>query len=135
VSVSTLTADRSEAVVLRWVLAFNARDLDGMLACVAERVVVHPLRLGGLASTYRGREGVREWVERSRRARHDYRIAVCEVRDLGAGKVFSNGSLSLGEETDIGPICTLHQVERGLIVTAREYLTEPDMLERLGLIP
>jgi hypothetical protein len=43
--------------------------------------------------------------------------------------------LSFGNEADLGPVCALHQVDAGLIVTAREYLTDPDMIEQLGLIP
>jgi SnoaL-like protein len=84
--VSSSTAERSDAIVLRWLQAFNARDLDVMLGCVAEQVDFHPLRLGGLAPGYRGRDGVREWFAHLRQACHDYRIAACEVRDLGAGR-------------------------------------------------
>lgn len=135
VSVSSSTAERSDAIVLRWLQAFNARDLDGMLGCVAEQVDFHPLRLGGLAPGYRGRDGVREWFAHLRQACYDYRIAACEVRDFGAGKVFCSGLLSFGNEADLGPVCALHQVDAGLIVTAREYLTDPDMIEQLGLIP
>lgn len=135
VSMSAPAAERCGVIVLRWVQAFNARDLDAMLGCVTEQVEFHPLRLGGTATRYRGRDGVREWFERSRQARHAHRIAVREVQDLGAGKVFTSSSLSLGDEADIGPVCGLYQVDRAMIVTAREYLTDPDMIERLGLIP
>ncbi len=134
-SASIRAAERTEVIVLRWVQAFNARDLEGMLACVAAQVELHPLRLDGLEARYRGHDGVRAWFERLRQRGHEHRIAVCEVRDLGAGKVFSSGSLSLGDEADIGPVCALHQVDGGLIVTVREYLTDPEMIERLGLIP
>jgi len=125
----------SDRIVSRWAQAFNARDLDGMLACVAERIDLHPLRLRGLATRYRGRDGVREWFAHLQQGHHEYRIAVCQVRDLGAGKVFASGLLSLGDETDIGPVCMLHQHDGGMIVSAREYLSDPDTIERLGLIP
>ncbi|HTT28877.1 MAG TPA: nuclear transport factor 2 family protein [Solirubrobacteraceae bacterium] len=133
--VSGPVAGSSDTVLLRWARAFNARDLEGMLACVAERIDFHPLRLRGMASRYRGRDGVREWFGCLRQARHEHRIAVCEVRDLGAGKVFASGSISLGDEADIGPVCLLHQLEAGVIVNAREYLSDPGTIERLGLIP
>jgi ketosteroid isomerase-like protein len=126
---------RSDVVVLRWAHAFNARDLDGMLACAAEQIDLHPLRLRGLATRYRGRDGVREWFARLRQAHHEYRISVSQVRDLGGGKVFASGLLSLGDESDVGPICMLHQLDGEMIVTAREYLSDPDTIERLGLIP
>jgi len=135
VNVSGPVAGWRDTVVLRWAQAFNARDLDGMLACVDERVDFHPLRLRGVASRYRGRDGVREWFGRLRQGRHEHRIAVCEVRDLGAGKVFASGSLRLGDEADVGPVCLLQQLEAGMIVSAHEYLSDPDTIERLGLIP
>ena len=126
---------RSDLVVLRWAQAFNARDLEGMLACVAERVELHPLRLRGLATQYRGRDGVRDWFATLRQTHQEYRITVCHLRDLGAGKVFASGSLSLDDEPDVGPICILHELDAGMIVRAREYLSDPDTIERLGLIP
>jgi ketosteroid isomerase-like protein len=127
-------AERSETIVVRWVDAFNARDLDLMLALLAPDVDFHPLRLSGLASRYRGHGGVQEWFRRSRRLRHEHQIVLSEVRDVGQ-RVFAAGSLSLGGEPDTGPFCALHRVRDGLIVAVRQYLTDPDMIERLGLIP
>jgi hypothetical protein len=49
--------------------------------------------------------------------------------------VFASGLLSVGDESGIGRICMLHQLDGGVIVSAREYLSDPDMIERLGLIP
>lgn len=126
---------RSDLVVSRWAQAFNARDLEGMLACASEQIDLHPLRLRGLATRYRGHAGVREWFAHLRQSHHEYRIAVCHLRDLGAGKVFATGLLSLGDEPDIGPICMLHELHGGVIVTGREYLSDPETIERLGLIP
>ena len=60
-----------ERVVSRWVDAFNARDLDGMLACLAADVDLHPLRLSGLRASYRGHDGVREWFAQLKRLRHE----------------------------------------------------------------
>ncbi len=123
------------AIVVRWVQAFNARDLDAMLACLAEEVDLHPLRLGGAAVRYLGHAGVREWFDRLAHASIDYRIVLEQARDLGGGKVSASGSLSFGEDLDIGPFCALHRVQRGLIVDLRQYVSEPDMIERVGLIP
>jgi len=36
---------------------------------------------------------------------------------------------------DIGPFCGLHRLAGGLIVAAHHYLTDPDMIEYLGLVP
>jgi hypothetical protein len=121
-------------VVARWVDAFNARDLDGMLACLAEHVDFHPLRLNGCDASYGGHNGVREWWRQLGRGSFEHRIAISETRATGDGRVLSSGSLTLGGEADIGPFCALHSFEDGLIVTARHYLSDPDMIERVGLL-
>ncbi len=118
-----------------WVDAFNVQDLDGMLAHLSEDVDFHPLRLSGLRSFYRGHDGVREWFRRQQSLRHDCRITVTETREVGDGRVFVSGLLGMGGGLAIGPVCGLHRVDGGLIVAARHYLTDPDMIERLGLIP
>lgn len=124
-----------ETIVSRWVEAFNARDLDGMLVLLDARVVFHPLRLSGLRGSYGGHEGVREWFDRLTRLRHEHRIVLSEARAVGVGQVFAAGSLSLAGEPDIGPFCALHRFDGGLIVAAHHYLTDPEMIERLGLVP
>ncbi len=118
----------------RWVGAFNARDLDGMLVCLAADVEFHPLRLSGLRAAYRGHDGVREWFAQLKHLRHEHRFVLCEAREAGAGLVFVTGSLSLAGEP-IGPFCALHQIGGGLIIAVHQYLTDPDMIEFLGLIP
>lgn len=124
-----------ETIVSRWVHAFNTRDLDGMLACLGAEVHFHPLRLGGLRASYRGHDGVREWFAQLQRSRHEHRIVFSEGRDIGEGRVFASGSLSLAGESDIGPFCALHRLAGGLIVAVHHYLTDPDLIEHLGLIP
>ena len=124
-----------EMIVSVWMDAFNARDLDGILAGLAENVEFHPLRLSGIASSYRGHAGVREWFTRLRHLHHEYRIVLDEARELDAGRVFASGSLSLAGESEIGPFCALHRLDAGLIVAVHQYLTDPEMIESLGLIP
>jgi len=57
------------------------------------------------------------------------------VRDRRGGKVFARGSLILGDAADTDPVCLLHELDAGMIGTAREYLSDPDTIERLGMIP
>jgi hypothetical protein len=42
---------------------------------------------------------------------------------------------ALAGEPDIGPFCALHRIGGALIVAVHQYLTDPDMIESLGLIP
>ena len=53
VSGATIAA-APEALVTRWVDAFDARDVEGMLVCLDPDVRFHPLRLDGLDRSYRG---------------------------------------------------------------------------------
>jgi SnoaL-like domain len=124
-----------ERVVSRWVDAFNARDLEDMLMRLDPRVDFHPLRLGGLGSSYRGHDGVRDWWLQTMRQVGEYQIGLSDVRSVGEGEVFAVGSLHLAGERHIGSFSALHRIDRGLIVAAYHCLTDPEMIESLGLIP
>ncbi len=132
---SSAVAERSEVIVLRWVEAFNARDLDGMLACLSEHVEFRPLRLSGLKSCYRAHDGVREWFAGLRRWRHDHPLVISETLDVGGGRILASGSIHLHGEADIGSFCAVNKIDDGLIVAAHHYLSDAGMIERLGLIP
>jgi ketosteroid isomerase-like protein len=123
-----------ETIVIRWVDAFNARDIDGILAVLARQVDFHPLRLKGIAASYRGHDGVREWFGRLTRLRHDHRIVLHGTRDLGGGRVFASGALSLVGQPEVGPFCALHRLERGVIVAVHQYHSDSATAESLGLI-
>jgi hypothetical protein len=122
-------------IVVRWVEAFNRRDVDGLLAVVVHDVDLHPLTLPGFAASYRGRDGVREWLTRVQDGRHQHRIVLDGAREVGGGMVFASGVLVLTEDVAIGPVCALHRIEHGLIAAAHEYHTDPETMERIGMIP
>lgn len=105
-----------------------------MLGCLDAEVRFHPLRLSGLSGSYRGHDGVCDWFARLR-IRHEHRIRVTEVQSVDEDLVSVVGSLCLGGDPEIAPFCGLHRVRDGRIVTAHHYLTDPDMIEYLGLIP
>ena len=58
-SVSGATTVSARNAVVRWVDAFNERDLEGKLGRFRPEVRSHPLRLVGLDGAYRGHDGVR----------------------------------------------------------------------------
>ena len=123
-----------ETIVMSWVDAFNARDIDGILAVLAHGVDFHPLRLCGIAASYRGHDGVREWFGRLSNLRHEHRIVLHETRDLADGRVFAAGWMSLGAQPDLGPFCALHRLDEGLIVAVHQYHTDAATAESLGVI-
>lgn len=124
-----------EQVITGWVDAFNARDLEEMLMQLDPRVDFYPLRLGGRGGVYRGHDGVRDWFVHTMREFGGYQIDVSDMRSVGEGDVFAVGSLHLAGERHIGSFGALHRIERGLIVAAYHCLTDPDMIEHLGLLP
>ena len=133
VSGATIAPD---AVVTSWVTAFNARDLEGMLACLDPDVRFHPLRLIGLDGSYRGHAGVqRWWFAGLTRLHHGDLMVLSDVHATRDGKVLAEGALTLGRDFEIAWFYALHTIADGLIAAAHHYLTDPDMLERLGLVP
>ena len=123
------------ALVSRWVDAFNAKDLEGMLARLDPDVRFHPLRLSGLDRSYRGHDGVQRWFVQLARLRYEHVIIVSGVHGTGDDKVLVVGALGLIGNLEIAPFCALHRIVDGVIVAAHHYLSDPDMLEHVGLIP
>jgi SnoaL-like domain len=126
-----------ETIVWRWVEAFNALDLEHMIRCLDSDVRFHPLKLAGLSSSYRGRNGVTRWFGDLVRLGHEHRIVLDELGVIADGQVLAVGSLALADEPDIevGPFHALHRLNGGLIVAAHHCVTNPDLIEHLGLIP
>lgn len=121
-------------IASRWVEAFNARDIEGMLACLAEDVKFHPLRLGGCSGSYSGHDGIRLWWDQLNSDRLDHVIVISETRDVGADRIIASGSLNLADQSEIGSFCALHTLDGDLIVKLHHYLSDADMIEHLGLI-
>lgn len=129
------SAGESDTPSFRWVNAFNMRDLAGMLACLDTDVRFHPLKLHGVASTgYQGHEGVERWFADITAQRHDHRIMASEFRTLPDGVILTIGRLGFAAVSAGTPVCGLHEVANGLIVTAHHYMSDPDTLERLGVL-
>jgi hypothetical protein len=47
----------------------------------------------------------------------------------------ASGSLWLDGQGEVESVCAVERISEGLIVAAHHYLTDTDMIERLGLIP
>jgi SnoaL-like domain len=135
VSVSGATTAPGRDAIVRWVDAFNERDLEGMLARLHPKVRLHPLRLRGLDGSYRGNDGVQRWIARLTQLRHEHVIVLSDVHGSRDDNVLEVGSLRLVGNFEIAPFCALHRIAGGLIVAAHHYLSDSDMLEWLGLVP
>ena len=89
---TAVAIDSPERVVSRWVDAFNARDLEGMLAFLTRDVALYPVKLGGLEACYRGHDGVRCWFAQLERHAYTFTISLSELQAIGGGRVFATGS-------------------------------------------
>ena len=120
-------------LVSAWVAAFNEHDLDGMLVRLDRSVDFRPLKLSGLARSYRGHDGVRRWFEQSRKLSHDYQLDIEHISPQADGSVFTvAGWLRLGQEA-LSPFTAIHTIAGGQIRSAHHYLSELDLIARLGL--
>ena len=106
-----------------------------MLACLAEHVEFRPLRLSGLSGCYRGHEGIQDWFTTLKRSRQEHTIVISESRDLGEERVLVSGALHLHADVEVDSFCAVHRIDDELIVVAHHFLSDPDMIEFLGLIP
>jgi ketosteroid isomerase-like protein len=127
-------AQAPEATVSRWMDAFNAGDVDAMVACLDPHVALQPLRLYGLDHAYHGHDGIRAWFVQLRQLGHQHHIVITDIHATGVGHVLASGALTTTDQADLGPFCGLHRLVDGLIVAAHHYISDPDMLERLGLV-
>lgn len=131
---ASTTSETAWAIVSRSVDAFNARDIDGMLACLHADVDVHPLRASGVDGRCHGHDGVRRWFSQLARLHDEHHIVLTDIHDLDDGHTLATGTLRLaGAVAAIAPVCVLHRVSGGLITTAHYYYSDPDMLEHIGL--
>jgi hypothetical protein len=123
-----------KALILRWVNAFNARNLDALLSCLHTEVDFHPLKLLGIDCSYRGHEGVRVWFSRLDALHYRHRIELSEVREGGRGQLLAIGSLSVPGHGSVVPFCASHWVKDAQIYLVRQYPRDPDLVERGDLL-
>jgi ketosteroid isomerase-like protein len=83
-------SEENVEAVRRFVDAYNRRDVDALLALLSPDVVWEALEgVTGIGELYRGREGVREWIElMSENAEDGVHIEIEQITDLGDDRVF-----------------------------------------------
>ena len=121
----------TERVITGWAAAFNARDLDGMLAWMDAEVDFHPLSLSGDCRVYRGHDGIREWFGVLSLCRRELRVERLTVGGHASGVIIASGVLTRINCVEPSPFCGLHRIEQGLIVAAHHYLSDPGSLLEL----
>jgi len=120
------------AAVLRWVDALNSRELERILAAVRPDVEFRPLRLTASQPVYRGHEGIRRWFDEVSERRHE--ILPSGFEQLAGGSLLVLGEIVLagqGRPTDFAGI---FRVADDLIADAAHYLSDREMLARIGVV-
>jgi ketosteroid isomerase-like protein len=130
---TTTVEEPAELAVSACVSAFNAHDLDGILAQLHDDVDLRPLRLSGIAGAFHGHDGIRQWLQDLERSQSAHRIDLSAVQAAADGRVLAAGTLSLAGAS--APFTSVHRFENGLIIEAHQYFSDQAMLQRLGLFP
>lgn len=115
------------AALTDWFDAFNARDLDAILAGTAPDVRLYPLPLSGLQRTYRGHDGLRRWFVDIADAGHTYAVELKEFKTIRPGELVGIGEMRFTEGGDPFPFWARDLFEDGLIKIAHHYLSDPDI--------
>jgi hypothetical protein len=134
-SVDSSTDQGTYALLARaFVDAFNDRDADGLVALAHPRIVFRPTALAGRRRTYIGHAGLRRWVVELDAARLDFQVRIREIRPLRPNGFLVLSRLRVDGELiiDSAMIACLQQDK---IIEAHGYLSDEEMLVRLGLIP
>ena len=124
-------------VVRRAFDAWARRDVEAFLRFVDPAVELESAIIGGAeGTTFRGHQGVREWVAESDAAFKELRVEREEFRDAGdrvliLGHLYTQGWES-GVELD-SPLAWLCTLRAGKVVRQQGYLDPHEALEAVGL--
>jgi ketosteroid isomerase-like protein len=128
---------REENVALfwGWVEAINRFDREWIIEHVAEDVEFIPLR-AGTEGSFRGREGVRRFLEDTEESFDVFQLSVSEVRTagdtvVGIGTIRVRGKGS-GIETDV-PSAGVTTFSKGLMTHFKDYGDRQEALRAAGL--
>ena len=115
----------TEDLIRDGVAAYNAGDVDRMLAPIHPEVEFEPLMAVLEGSVYRGHAGFRRWLVDMAEDWEDFAIDVIEVRDLGGDRIlvharFHARARGSGVELD-SPGAWLCEMRDGLIRRLRFY--------------
>jgi uncharacterized protein len=122
-------------LIAQGVDAFNAGDLDGMLAPMHPEVEFQPLRAVLEGTVYHGHEGFRRWLEDMAEDWDEFRLEVIEVAEPGAGWVLVEGRVQARARASGVQLDTtaawLCQLRDGLIGRLRFYRDAEAALEAI----
>jgi ketosteroid isomerase-like protein len=127
---------KTRDLIATGVAAFNAGDIDGMLAPFHPEVEFQPLRAVLEGTIYRGHEGFRRWLEDMAEDWREFALETIDVSDLGGGRVLVHGRVrARGRASGVELEATgawLCQMRDGLIARLRFYRDVESAREAAG---
>ena len=130
------TRQRTLDLIAQGVEAFNAGDIDGMLAPMHPDVEFQPLRAVLEGSVYHGHEGFRRWLEDMAEDWQQFDLDVIEVSEPGANCVLVHGRVHARGRTSVVELdataAWLCELQDGLISRLRFYRDVAAALDAAG---
>ena len=129
--------ERNVALLRDWVEAFNARDVEALVALCEPRVEVHSTFAAVGGGAYHGQDGVRAWQNDLEEAWGDQIRLAPEVY-LGLGEQTLGFFVMHGRGQNSGvevamPNAAVTTWHEGLVVYAKAYARRADALRDLGV--
>jgi hypothetical protein len=124
-----------EEIANRFIEAFNQRDAERLVTLCDPSIEFHPTVLIGERRVYHGHDGVRQWVAQLVESGGEHQVRVREVRVLDPNRFLVLSEVLLGGQA-ITPSAMLARLgPDGGITEVHAYLSDEQMLIRLGLVP
>lgn len=123
-----------DLIARRFIDAFNRRDVESLIALSDPAIEFHPSSLVGRRQRYDGHDGLRRWVEELGKSGLEHQVQVRQVRPSDDGFVILAEVLIDG--TAVTPGTMVARVnERHEIAEAHVFLTDAELLARIGVMP
>ncbi|MCD6016546.1 MAG: hypothetical protein K0R88_2630 [Solirubrobacterales bacterium] len=117
--------------------AGNRRDPEAMLPYADPEIELQsPIVSGAEGNTYRGHQGVRDWIAESDAVFEELRFESEQFRDLGDDVLIIGRLHARGRESELeieSPTAWLTTFRNGRVVSGRGYLNIQEALEAAGL--
>jgi ketosteroid isomerase-like protein len=130
-----MTAVANVDVVRTWFAAHAQGDLERVLELTHPEIEVRPALVGGLEGrVYRGRDGMREFLDDVDAVWTDFRIELRELRDAGDAVIVLGHTWAEGREGIVvdDPGGWLLRMEDGMIRDFRSFNSWEEALEAAG---
>ena len=132
-AVAARTQEHALAVVRCWVDAFNRRDAEALVRLAHPEVVVYPTALFRRRNRYGGHDGLRTWIAELVAGDTSESVVNTDVRHERTGEILVIGEIAV-QGRPVSPVAGLFEVQDGLVLSARSYLSDEQTMRRVGHI-